>query len=217
MTPALRWLDERLTAQGTTVDEIVRVEHQRAGGDERDRPQRDHQHAPDVGVRLGRNSSRASVWSMKSSGPTPALPLWTSRHAIITGTRSRNSRGAHRTRSSTSPDGRCSQAQRCRARGAGSQRPPWGPPGRSRLLPHLERAIAFEQELGFRVPIKRWLLRAYLTQAAPRYLGTIAHRQRAHPRPVPLECRCSGKRDRGPAPPRAARARPGLGPGASPS
>src|SRR4029077_21161143 len=28
--------------------------------------------------------------------------------------------------------------------------------------------------LGFRVPIKRWLLRACLTQAAPRYLGTIA-------------------------------------------
>lgn len=34
--------------------------------------------------------------------------------------------------------------------------------------------VAFEQELGFRVPIKRWLRRAYLTQAAPRYLGTIA-------------------------------------------
>ena len=27
--PALRWLDERLAAQGTTADEIVRVEHQR--------------------------------------------------------------------------------------------------------------------------------------------------------------------------------------------
>ena len=29
VTPALRWLDERLAAQGTTADEIVRVEHQR--------------------------------------------------------------------------------------------------------------------------------------------------------------------------------------------
>ena len=27
-TPALRWLEARLTAQGTTVDELVRVEHQ---------------------------------------------------------------------------------------------------------------------------------------------------------------------------------------------
>ena len=31
MTPALRWLDERLAAQGTTADEIVREEHQRQG------------------------------------------------------------------------------------------------------------------------------------------------------------------------------------------
>jgi len=31
VTPALRWLDERLDAQGTTADEIVREEHQRQG------------------------------------------------------------------------------------------------------------------------------------------------------------------------------------------
>ena len=31
VTPALRWLDERLAAQGTTADEIVREEHQRQG------------------------------------------------------------------------------------------------------------------------------------------------------------------------------------------
>src|SRR5206468_120660 len=29
VTPALRWLDQRLKAQGTTSDDIVRVEHQR--------------------------------------------------------------------------------------------------------------------------------------------------------------------------------------------
>ena len=29
ITPALTWLDERLTAQGTTADEVVRDEHQR--------------------------------------------------------------------------------------------------------------------------------------------------------------------------------------------
>ncbi len=31
VTPSLRWLDERLAAQGTTADEIVREEHQRQG------------------------------------------------------------------------------------------------------------------------------------------------------------------------------------------
>ena len=31
VTPALRWLDDRLSAQGTTADEIVREEHQRQG------------------------------------------------------------------------------------------------------------------------------------------------------------------------------------------
>ena len=31
MTPALLWLDQRLAAQGTTADEIVRQEHQRQG------------------------------------------------------------------------------------------------------------------------------------------------------------------------------------------
>jgi cyclic beta-1,2-glucan synthetase len=42
VTPALRWLEERLAARAPA-----------AGGDERDRPQRDYQHAPDVHVRLG--------------------------------------------------------------------------------------------------------------------------------------------------------------------
>ena len=31
VTPALAWLDERLAAQGTTADEVVRDEHQRQG------------------------------------------------------------------------------------------------------------------------------------------------------------------------------------------
>jgi cyclic beta-1,2-glucan synthetase len=31
VTPALQWLDERLAAQGTTADELVREEHQRQG------------------------------------------------------------------------------------------------------------------------------------------------------------------------------------------
>ena len=34
--------------------------------------------------------------------------------------------------------------------------------------------VAFEQELGFRMPIKTWLRRAYVTNATSRYLATIA-------------------------------------------
>ncbi|HEY7716453.1 MAG TPA: hypothetical protein VIE90_18210, partial [Candidatus Binatia bacterium] len=34
--------------------------------------------------------------------------------------------------------------------------------------------VAFEQELGFRMPIKTWLRRAYVTNATSRYLVTIA-------------------------------------------
>ena len=51
--PALRWLEEHLAAQGTTADEIVRARAPAAGSDERDRAQRDHQHAPDLRLRLG--------------------------------------------------------------------------------------------------------------------------------------------------------------------
>src|SRR6185503_8133771 len=33
--------------------------------------------------------------------------------------------------------------------------------------------VAFERELGFRHPLRSWLLRVYVTQAEPRYLATI--------------------------------------------
>ena len=92
--PALRWLEERLAAQGTTSDEIVRVEHQR-------------QTAMNVTVRnvitsmrvcllsTGRNFLRASVLSTQSYGRTMASPRRISRPGIDTATPSRNSRAAH--------------------------------------------------------------------------------------------------------------------------
>ena len=64
VTPALRWLEERLAAQGTTADDDRPGRTSAASGDERDRPQCDHQHAPHICRSTGRNSSRASVWSM---------------------------------------------------------------------------------------------------------------------------------------------------------
>ena len=52
IAPALTWLDERLAAQGTTADAVVRDEHQRQGAGERHGAQHHHQHAPDLRRRL---------------------------------------------------------------------------------------------------------------------------------------------------------------------
>ena len=72
------------------------------------------------------------------------------------------------------PNGRCCHAHRYRVEAQEAS----DLPGDRRADPGYyliaQGRLAFEQELGFRVPIKRWLRRAYLTQAAPRYLGTIA-------------------------------------------
>ena len=73
--------------------------------------------------------------------------------------------------------------------------------------------VAFEQELGFRMPIKTWLLRAYVDSSDVSVPWNHRDRQRPHPRFVPLQFRRSGSRVRGPAPNRASRSRPGLGSG----
>ena len=49
VTPALQWLDARLAAQGTTADDDRPRNTSGARRDERHGPQRDHQHALDVG------------------------------------------------------------------------------------------------------------------------------------------------------------------------
>ena len=65
------------------------------GGDERDGPQRDHEHAADLRGSTGRSSSRASAWSTRSSRRAAHFAAtWTSRLAIATGTPSRSWRGA---------------------------------------------------------------------------------------------------------------------------
>ena len=106
ITPALHWLEEHLAAQGTTADEMVRARAPATGSDERDRAQCDHQYAPDLRLRLGGILRERQSWSTQYSGPTMALPLRTSRHAIVTGARSKNCRGVHSTLSLKLPDGR---------------------------------------------------------------------------------------------------------------
>ena len=187
VTPALRWLEERLAAQGTTADEIVRVEHQR-------------QAAMNVTVRNVITSMRlmsAFDWAefFESVSLVDAilradtiLPRWTLPPAIVTDTRSRNWRGAHSTRNLRSPNGRCSKRNAVRAEAPGSQRLPGDRQADPGYYLISQGRVAFEQELGFRVPIKRWLRRAYLTEATPAIPRHHRDRQRTHPRCVPLEC-----------------------------
>ena len=93
-TPALRWLEELLAAQGTTAEEMVRLEHQR-------------QATMNVTVRNVITSMRLISWfdwarvrrerQPRRRGPPRAERVrraWTSRRGTATGTRSRSSRGA---------------------------------------------------------------------------------------------------------------------------
>jgi cyclic beta-1,2-glucan synthetase len=171
--PALRWLEENLAAQGTTADEIVRVEHQR-------------QAAMNVTVRNVITSMRlmsAFDWAefFESVSLVDAI-LWTDSGFAAPDFVTRD--GYRHTIEELS---RCSQhdelevarravfqAQRFRreAEGAGDPaRDRRGDPGYYLIA---NGRPAFEQELGFRPSIKTWLIRFYVTQATPRYLGSIA-------------------------------------------
>jgi len=173
VTPALRWLEEHLTAQGTTSDEIVRVQHQ-------------GQAAMNVTVRNIITSMRLmSVldWAefFESVSLVDAI-LWAD-----TGFADPDFATRDRYRHAIEELSRCSQhdelevarravfqAQRFRREAerandpAGDRR---GDPGYYLIANGRD---AYERELGYSMPIKTWLARAYVTQATSRYLGTIA-------------------------------------------
>ena len=170
-TPALRWIEERLTAQGTTVDEIVRVEHQR-------------QAAMNVTVRNVITSMRlisAFDWEVffESVSLVDAI-LWADTVCAAPDFVTRDHyRHAIEELARGSPHAELDVAQRAVLH---TQHYQAEAPGAS-ALPEDRRAdpgyyliaqgrVAFEQELGFRVPIKRWLRLAYLTQAALDYTAT---------------------------------------------
>ncbi len=171
--PALRWLEEHLAAQGTTADEIVRLEHQ-------------GQAAMNVTVRNAITSMRlisAFDWAefFESVSLVDAI-LWTDngfaapdfatrdryRHAV-----EELSRGSQHTELEVAQRA-LSQAKQFRNE-AQKVTEPFGDrradPGYYLIA---NGRFAFEQELGFRMPIKTWLRRAYVTQATLRYLVTIA-------------------------------------------
>ncbi len=171
--PALRWLEKHLAGQGTTADETVRVEHQR-------------QAAMNVTVRNVITSMRlisAFDWAefFESVSLVDAI-LWAD-----TGFAAPDFATRDRYRYAIEELSRCSQhderevARRAVFKAKHFQGEAQGvsdPAADRRADPGYyliaNGRVAFEQELGFRMPIKTWLRRAYVTQAAPRYLGTIA-------------------------------------------
>jgi cyclic beta-1,2-glucan synthetase len=163
VTPALRWLDERLAAQGTTPDDIVRVEHQR-------------QAATNVTVRNIITSMRllsALDWAelfesvslvdevLGADGTFLAMDFPTRdayRHAI-----EEIARGAGQTELAVAREA----VAHARRAGSGRQADPGY---------HLVGSgrPAFERVLGVRASLGRRALRAYVGAATPGYLGTLA-------------------------------------------
>ncbi|MGZ8497979.1 MAG: GH36-type glycosyl hydrolase domain-containing protein [Candidatus Binatia bacterium] len=171
--PALRWIEEHLTAQGTTADETVRAGHQR-------------QAATNVTVRNVITSMRlmsAFDWAefFESVSLVDAI-LWddTGFAAPDFATRDRY-RKAIEELSRRSPHDEREVARRAifQAKQAQREAPGASDPAADRRADPgyyliANGRVAFERDLGFRMPVKTWLRRAYLTQATPRYLGTIA-------------------------------------------
>jgi len=171
--PALRWIEEHLAAQGTTADETVRAGHQR-------------QAAMNVTVRNVITSMRlvsAFDWAefFESISLVDAI-LWTD-----TGFAAPDFATRDRYRRAIEELSRCSpHDEREVARRVVSQTKCFHGEAQGVTEPSADRRadpgyyliangrVGFEQELGFRMPIKTRLRRAYVTQATPRYLGTIA-------------------------------------------
>ncbi len=165
VTPALLWLDRRLLAQGTTSDDIVRVEHQR-------------QAAMNVTVRnviLSMSLISALDWAeffetvslvdeVLRAGPNYAAVDFATRdayrHAV-----EELARGSDRAELDVA---RQAMAHTQRAAGDDDRRkdPGFHLIGGGR--------VTFELALGYRAPPMRRLLRAYVGAATPGYLGTIA-------------------------------------------
>ncbi|MGH7839510.1 MAG: glycosyl transferase, partial [Candidatus Binataceae bacterium] len=173
VTPALLWLDRRLLAQGTTADEIVRAEHQAQG-------------AMNVTVRNVITSMRfmsAVDWNeffesvshvdavLRANSNFAAMDFPTRdryRHAI-----EELARGSSHTEIKVT---RLSIAAAKRAAPEGPNRD--GTTVRREqdpgyyLISSGRRSL--EKDLGFRAPLRDWIVRANAAAGIPGYLGTIA-------------------------------------------
>ena len=165
VTPVASWLNERLATLGTTPDEFVRTDHQ-------------EQVASHVTVRNVITSMRllsSTDWESffeDVSLVEAALREGTSVAAMDFPTRDRYrhaveelARGARL----TELDVARRAAARAREATPGAH-PRESDPGYYLIFRGRD---AFERELGFRVPPRRWMRRVYIAAATPGYLGTL--------------------------------------------
>src|SRR5438067_9174170 len=165
VTPALLWLDRRLEAQGTTSDDIVRVEHQR-------------QAAMNVTVRnVILSMSLMSALDWMGFVETVSLVDEVLQANPGYGTLDFATRNAYRraieevARGSRLPELDVARAAVACTHPADVDDERRSDPGFS--LIRIAR-LAFELTLGYRAAPMRRLLRAYVAAATPGYLGTIA-------------------------------------------
>jgi cyclic beta-1,2-glucan synthetase len=173
ITPALQWLEKQLAAQGTTADEIVRGQHQR-------------QAAMNVTVRNVITSMRlisAFDWAefFESVSLVDTI-LWTNTGFAVPDFATRDRyRGAIEELSRCSPHDEREVARRAVSKAKcfhGEAQGATDPSADRRADPGYyliaNGRVAFEHDLGFRMPIKTRFRRAYVTNATSRYLATIA-------------------------------------------
>ena len=172
-TPALRWLDEQVSARGRSPDELVQAEHQ-------------SQAAMNVTVRNVITSMRMMStldWSdfvesvspvddvLRADATFRAMDFATRdqyRHAIEDLARASARSELEVTRLAMAAAKRAAAAaQRAGAHRGGRTEDP------GYYLISDGRPV-LEKEIGYQVPIRRRLLRAFLTSATPRYLVTIS-------------------------------------------
>ncbi|HEY6905722.1 MAG TPA: glucoamylase family protein, partial [Candidatus Acidoferrales bacterium] len=170
--PILLWLDERLAAQGTTADDIVRAEHQQ-------------QAAMSVTVRNVITSMRwTSAFDWHTFFESISLIDQTLRNGSNFGEMDFETRDAYRhaiedlSRGSERSELEIAElvvghAKKAAASGADHDHQPQTLSDPGYYLIAQGRA-AFEREIGFRVSKRRALLRWYMRSAVRGYLGTIA-------------------------------------------
>ena len=165
VTPALLWLDQRLEAQGTTSDDIVRVEHQR-------------QAAMNVTVRnVILSMSLMSALDWMGFFETVSLVDAVLQTSPNYGTLDFATRNAYRraieevARGSRLPELDVARAAVACTHPADVDDERRSDPGFYLIG---TGRLAFELTLGYRAPPMRRLLRAYVAAATPGYLGTIA-------------------------------------------
>ena len=172
-TPALRWLDEQVSTRGHSSDELVQLEHQ-------------NQAAMNVTVRNVITSMRMmSTLDWTDFFESVSLVDDALRAGSSFGTMDFATRDQYRhaiedlARASARSELEVTRLAMAAAKRAASDAVRAGaPPGGHAEDPGYylisDGRPVLEKEIGYHVPARRWLLRAFLTSATPRYLATIA-------------------------------------------